>query len=241
IDLPQVAVPVLAHQWRLLLPEGGRYRYRSGALRPAPPQPATLLMRDAGTADGSSQLHGTAVDDQQQSLPGVTVTLTGGPQSGQRVTVTDAKGGFRFLGLAPGTYKLTGELEGFSPAETSFALPKGKLVQVQLRLGVASVREEIMVTAETPMLDARAGGRTTFRNDSDKPARQRSGAKDDQAAAAAWNRDAFQQESQNLKQGLVGGVRPLPVQIPEAGKVLLLSGVLPPVQIGVEIEVKAPR
>jgi hypothetical protein len=49
--------------------------------------------------------------------------------------------------------------------------------------------------------------------------------------------DAFEE----LKQGLVGGVKPLPVAIPETGKLLLLTGVLPPEKIGVEIEVKGNK
>ena len=44
-----------------------------------------------------------------------------------------------------------------------------------------------------------------------------------------------------LKQGLVGGVRPLPVSIPESGKVLYLTGVLPPAQVSVKLDVKAKR
>jgi len=47
--------------------------------------------------------------------------------------------------------------------------------------------------------------------------------------------------TKSLKQGLVGGVKPLPIAIPETGKLLLLSGVLPPEKIGVELEVKGKR
>ncbi|HEY4595376.1 MAG TPA: hypothetical protein VIJ02_03165, partial [Thermoanaerobaculia bacterium] len=34
LDLPRMAVPVQEHRWRLLLPDGAEYRYRSGDLRP---------------------------------------------------------------------------------------------------------------------------------------------------------------------------------------------------------------
>jgi hypothetical protein len=34
LDVPRVAVPVQEHRWRLLLPDGARYRFRSGDLRP---------------------------------------------------------------------------------------------------------------------------------------------------------------------------------------------------------------
>jgi len=67
------------------------------------------------------------------------------------------------------------------------------------------------VAAETPLLDERWPGKAETR--------------------------AFAE----LKQGLVGGVKPLPIAIPESGKLLLLSGVLPPEKIGVEIEVKGNK
>jgi hypothetical protein len=46
------------------------------------------------------------------------------------------------------------------------------------------------------------------------------------------------QELERLNQGLVGGVRPLPVKIPETGKLLLLSGALPPQNVTALISVK---
>jgi hypothetical protein len=54
-------------------------------------------------------------------------------------------------------------------------------------------------------------------------------------------RDAFKQEADELRQGLVGGVKPLPVSIPEEGKSLLLTGVLPPARVTAELDVKAAR
>jgi hypothetical protein len=51
----------------------------------------------------------------------------------------------------------------------------------------------------------------------------------------------FAAEAESLRNGLVGGVKPLPVAIPETGKVLVLAGVLPPGQVTAELEVKAAR
>ena len=49
----------------------------------------------------------------------------------------------------------------------------------------------------------------------------------------------FRKEVEGLQQGLVGGVKPLPVSIPESGKALAFSGVLPPSRVTVELDVKA--
>ncbi|MGV8042663.1 MAG: carboxypeptidase regulatory-like domain-containing protein [Thermoanaerobaculaceae bacterium] len=50
---------------------------------------------------------------------------------------------------------------------------------------------------------------------------------------------AFRWEASNLMQGLVGGVRPVAVSVPENGKVLRLAGALPPRQVRVELDVRS--
>ena len=53
------------------------------------------------------------------------------------------------------------------------------------------------------------------------------------AAAIRKNAALFREEVEGLQQGLVGGVKPLRVSIPESGKVLGFSGVLPPPRVTV--------
>src|SRR6185436_12283434 len=60
-----------------------------------------------------------------------------------------------------------------------------------------------------------------------------------EAAASQANAAFFREEVAGLQQGLVGGVKPLPVSIPESGKALAFSGVLPPSRVTVELDVKA--
>jgi len=55
---------------------------------------------------------GTVQDEQGAVLPGATVILQGVDATREMATGTD--GGFRFLDLAPGPYKLTAALAGFS-------------------------------------------------------------------------------------------------------------------------------
>jgi len=57
-------------------------------------------------------------------------------------------------------------------------------------------------------------------------------------AAIQASTDRFKKEITGLQQGLVGGVKPLPITIPESGKALVLSGVLPPAHVTVELDVK---
>jgi hypothetical protein len=59
------------------------------------------------------------------------------------------------------------------------------------------------------------------------------------ATAGVVITDLFRREVEGLQQGLVGGVKPLPVSIPESGKALAFSAVLPPSRVTVELDVKA--
>ena len=63
--------------------------------------------------------------------------------------------------------------------------------------------------------------------------------KDARADIPASNSAIYRKEVEGLQQGLVGGVKPLGVSIPESGKALAFAGVLPPSRITVELDVKA--
>jgi len=135
LDLPQVGAPVVEHQWRLLLPEGARYRFQKGEL-----QPVHEVVRFVGGNPAQSVLTDRI--------------NVGGNEKGQ---------------------------------QSSYQGPK------------------------------------------------------DKKAASYFDFDNFAEQAKVLKQGLVGGVKPLPITIPETGKVLLLAGALPPVRVGVALDVKGKR
>ena len=60
-------------------------------------------------------------------------------------------------------------------------------------------------------------------------------------APSMIDQEAFQNAVQSLRQGTTGGVRPLDVEIPKTGKVLLLTGVLPPADVTAELAVRRQR
>src|SRR5687768_11897435 len=102
-----------------LLPKG-EYQpmSRHWNLRWAFPVLTVLLLSAAVPAAAQLQtgdLYGTVKGADGGPLPGVTITLEG--IGSPKVQVTEADGQFRFLGLYPGSYKLTAELQGFSTLE----------------------------------------------------------------------------------------------------------------------------
>ena len=62
-------------------------------------------------------LTGTVTVEDGSRLPGVIVTATSPALLGERTTITAEEGRYRFLGLPPGTYTATFELEGFKTAK----------------------------------------------------------------------------------------------------------------------------
>lgn len=251
LELPQVTVPVLDHRWRVLLPEANRYRFRSGDLRPAPVPAYRYVPQEAqNTAPalshgGTASILGRVVDDQGTALPGVTLMAT---RAGLQplMAVTDAQGQFRMYGLVAGSYDVTAQLEGFSSQEyPNVQVVTGSNVAIEITLNSA-VEDVITVTAESPLLDERktsrtesiplneGGGGGSLSLDFLKRKKKAPAAPE---APGYYDFDSFGE----LKQGLVGGVRPLPVTIPESGKAIFLTGALPPARVAVELEVKAKR
>jgi len=269
LDLPRVALPVQEHRWRLLLPEGAQYRYRAGELRPAAqlwrgagrlqngrdpwavlqggPGVLTDRINVGGNESGQQSQYvgpgagGVVLDDKGSPIPGVTVTLRRAVGGRPIVRVTDARGIFAFDEIAGGD-QIEAQLEGFSTVSMTIPAASGPRKTVEIQMSPA-VEDVITVTAEAPLLDERRTGKTeTYKMDEGsgggwRRKRAPAAAPPPPPAPSLVDVDAFE----DLKKGLVGGVKPLPVAIPETGKLLLLSGVLPPEKIGVTLEVKAEK
>lgn len=89
-------------------------------------------------------LTGTIVDPSGSVVPSATVTLriaTGGTQTGR----TDAAGAFRFEGLLPGSYEVRVEHAGFVASTTRVGIGNRPPSPLQIRLRIATLREEITV------------------------------------------------------------------------------------------------
>jgi Carboxypeptidase regulatory-like domain/TonB-dependent Receptor Plug Domain len=86
-------------------------------------------------------------------LPGVTVDL-----SGQMIqsAVTDARGEAHFLNLTVGNYNVKATLTGFNEWKSPQLLVQaGVSVPLTIKMSVAGAKEEVVVTAEAPVLDTK--------------------------------------------------------------------------------------
>ena len=228
--LPQLDLQVLEHTWRMLLPEDDRYRFEGGDLRPAPLPAVQLEVEAAAPRDArfvkperAGGVLGRGTDEKGYALPGVRVTLESPALETPLTTFTVASGDFRFRSLPPGSYTLMADLEGFPAVERELRLRGGQTAKVDITLSPA-VEEVITVTSESPMLDRREAERLLQERREERQAR---------AVEEARN-----QALDELRQGVVGGVKPLAITIPETGKLLFLAGALPPPSVAVELGVK---
>jgi hypothetical protein len=93
----------------------------------------------------------TVEDSTGGRLPGVTVELTGVQNQSQ---VTDARGEAKFLNLAVGKYSVKAAITGFSDWKSAdLTVTAGGNIQLPVKMGVAGAKEEVVVTAEAPVLD----------------------------------------------------------------------------------------
>ncbi|HEY1305220.1 MAG TPA: von Willebrand factor type A domain-containing protein [Vicinamibacterales bacterium] len=98
-------------------------------------------------------VRGIVTDTSGAVIPGVTVTLTG---TAARSTVTNERGEFVFVGVAPGEYQIEGALAGFSTIRQTITMSGGQTMRLTLAMTVASLAESITVRAEAPVVDVRS-------------------------------------------------------------------------------------
>ncbi|HET7698844.1 MAG TPA: TonB-dependent receptor, partial [Vicinamibacterales bacterium] len=121
----------------------------------------TLLTGAAYAQEQRGSIEGVVRDSSGAVLPGVTVALTGG--SGAKIeTTSDAQGVYRFPSLAPATYTITANLQGFRPGTVeNVVVALGQIKKVDFALGLATLTENVQVTAESPLVDVRQSARQT--------------------------------------------------------------------------------
>ena len=120
----------------------------------------TLLFAQSQATTGV--IEGTVTDATGAALPGVTVALRNTATNYDQTQITDAQGRYRGVLLPLGPYEVRATLEGFAPQVVKgIDLGVGQTRVVDIKLGQAAVSEELVVTAEAPLIEtARTEGAT---------------------------------------------------------------------------------
>ena len=115
-----------------------------------------MALSPATAGAQSGRIVGVVADTTGAVLPGVTVTLYGGPGE-PRISSTDGAGRFVFDGLPPGAYRLGAELSGFTTATVDgIAVAAGPVEVPVITLPLAGLSDTLVVTAtrtEEPLQD----------------------------------------------------------------------------------------
>ena len=101
-------------------------------------------------APETATVSGTVVDPGGSPLPGVSITLSS--ERGDKFSITDDNGNFRFVGVVPDDYTLKAELQGLGEASASLHAGAGDRKSIDMTLQ-AAIEGELTVTGETPMVD----------------------------------------------------------------------------------------
>ncbi len=102
-------------------------------------------------------IEGKVTDNTGGVLPGVTVSVISEETNAARTLVTDADGRYRARELGLGRYRVQASLEGFQTVvRRGIVLTLGREAVVDLELPVGTVSEQLVVTADAPLVQTRS-------------------------------------------------------------------------------------
>jgi outer membrane receptor protein involved in Fe transport len=122
---------------------------------------ALLLAVPVAAQELRGSIEGVVKDTSGAVLPGATVEAKAA-NGATLSTTSDATGTFRFPAVAPGSYVVTANLQGFRTGTVSDVIVGlGQMKKVDFALALQGVAETVQVTAESPLVDVRQSARQT--------------------------------------------------------------------------------
>lgn len=108
-----------------------------------------------GQTGQTGAIRGTVTDPDTVPLGGVTVTLESPALViPELTTITNVNGVYRFMGLAPGVYRLVFEMDGFNTlVREGIMVRVGKTSTVDVGMTLRSLEENIVVQGKAPTID----------------------------------------------------------------------------------------
>jgi hypothetical protein len=102
----------------------------------------------------TGEIQGRVEDEKGIGLPGVGITAESPKLQGVRAVLSSRTGEFRFPLLPVGNYTLTFKLEGFNTSvQKNVVVRLGMVTNLKARMELSEIKEEIVVTAERPLID----------------------------------------------------------------------------------------
>jgi len=126
---------------------------------------ALLVALSFAQTGQTGKIRGTVtIEEDGTALPGVTVTLRSPAMILDKlISVTNDRGQYRLLNLAPGKYELTFEMSGFGTLiRKDIVVSTNLTFSVDVQLSPATIEEAITVTGQAPTLDSQSTAKTTI-------------------------------------------------------------------------------
>jgi hypothetical protein len=114
---------------------------------------AVLLLAASSQAQFTGNIQGAVVDPSGATIAQVNLVLVNLATQVTASTTSDASGNYRFLSLAPGSYKITAEAAGFARAEATVTLETNQNLNVPISVKVGTATEAVTVTSEAPLVN----------------------------------------------------------------------------------------
>ena len=112
---------------------------------------------DAQILRQSGMIRGVITDSGGEPLPGIAVFATSPSLIGAMTDVTKDDGSYRLPALPPGTYVVTAELSGFKTMKREEVVVRvGQVIALNLQMEVSTLKEEVTVTAASPIVDVQS-------------------------------------------------------------------------------------
>src|SRR5215472_4947811 len=101
----------------------------------------------------TASIQGVIQDQSGANVGKATITLENTATGAISKTSTDSSGNYRFVSLAPGSYKIVVEASGFAKTEVTVTLLTEQNLNVPISLKVGAVTEAVTVQTSVPVVD----------------------------------------------------------------------------------------
>jgi hypothetical protein len=116
-----------------------------------------LLAPLPAAAQFNAAIQGTVTDSSGGVLPGANVHITNVTTGVKREVVTSTEGVYRAPSLAPGTYRVEVDMDGFAKSAREVNVGISETARVDITLRVSGVAEVVTVAATAPLIETEQG------------------------------------------------------------------------------------
>ena len=112
-----------------------------------------VIITGAAVAQFTASIQGEVKDPSGAGVAKASIQILNTATGVTAVQTSDDAGNYRFVSLAPGSYKITVQAAGFAKSEADVTLLTEQNLNVRLFLKVGSISESVVVTTEAPVVD----------------------------------------------------------------------------------------